>query len=501
MTRAKAEGRLAVTLFTFFLVFSWTASAQLGSQQPRRRAVRRGRTQLVATAADPEITAIIGEVDADRIKRSILRLEAFGTRHSCSPNVQMRGVNAARDWIFNQFSAIPGLQVRLDSFTHSSCPTAPTFNVVAWLPGTRHPERLIVVGGHYDSRTVDVNDAVSDAPGANDAGSQTALVLECARVLAGHSHDSTLFFAAFSGEEQGLIGSTALAGSLNKYVSNAEVVAMLNSDIVGGDNTVNGPAELHQFRLYSPGTPRELFGTEHDGTTDNTSPSRGLMRYVGTVGATYVPTREMIMIPKLREDRPGRGSDHRSFIRKGFPAVRFMETVECSPSPPDTSSPFPFPGLPANCLSFTTSHQHSPNDISSFVTPDYTARVAQVVAATAASLARATGAPSDIEVVGNSQGATIRWAAPVTGGVDHFVIAARSVGENFYRNRVNVPAMAITRALSAAELGLTAGENFFISVAAVDTRGHESLFAYPEFRCDALACVVPPGALNIAAPE
>src|SRR5258708_28822290 len=33
----------------------------------------------------------------------------------------------------------------------------------------------------------------------------------------------------------------------------------------------------------------------------------------------------------LREDRPGRASDHRSFLNNAIPAVRFMETVECSP--------------------------------------------------------------------------------------------------------------------------------------------------------------------------
>jgi len=40
---------------------------------------------------------------------------------------------------------------------------------------------------------------------------------------------------------------------------------------------------------------------------------------------------------------------------------------------------------------------------------------------------------------------------------------------------------------------------FFISVAAVGSGGHESLFAYPEFRCDGPACAVPAGALNVTA--
>ena len=127
---------------------------------------------------DPAIRAIVNSVDASRIQTSVLTLEAFGTRNSCSTSAPAgRGVNAARDWIFSQYSAIPGLQVRLDPFVHGNCPSAPTFNVIAWLPGTGHPERLVIIGGHYDSRTINGLDATSDAPGANDAGAQTAFVI------------------------------------------------------------------------------------------------------------------------------------------------------------------------------------------------------------------------------------------------------------------------------------------------------------------------------------
>jgi Peptidase family M28 len=454
-------------------------------------------------ATDPEIQEMIARVDADHIGGTIQRLQNFRTRHACSGQPRpARGVNAARDWIARRFNAVHGLEVRLDRFTHSRCPDVPTFNVVAWLPGTGHPNRLIVIGGHYDSRTIGVNDAVSDAPGANDSGSQAALVLEAARALAMHRHDATIVFVTYSGEEQGLIGSASLARGLGRYFAQPTVVANLNADIVGGDSTANGPAELQQFRLYSPGTPREVINTTKDGTTDNTSPSRGLMRYIGTWGSVYVPS--MKMVPKLREDRPGRGSDHRSFIALGVPAVRFMETIECSPSPADNSCAGerpcpPVAGIPANCANFPTSHQHTGRDLAEFVTPEYTARITQVVVATAANLARAPAAPQDLAVVGDAiNGVTITWNPPSSGAaVNDYVIAARSTGENFYRQRVVVNGTA--RSLSASELGLGSGESFWVSVAAVDGAGHESLFAYPEFRCDASGCEVPEVALNVTA--
>jgi hypothetical protein len=293
---------------------------------------------------DPKISAIISNVDSNRILNTATTLQNFGTRQSCSDQPQPgRGVTAARDFLYNQYQAIPGLQVRLDPFNHPKCPNTPTYNVIAWLPG-KNPNRLVIIGGHYDSRTTNVFDNTSDAPGGNDAGAQSAVVLELARVLAGHSFNATLVFMAFSGEEQGLFGSGSIAANLTRYFQSPQVIAMLNTDIPGGDNTANTATDLQNFRLYSSGIPRERFSTDPDGTTDNTSPSRGVMRYVGTWGGAYVPA--LTMAPKLREDRPGRASDHVSFINNGYPAVRLMETFECSPSPVDNSCGGPFPCPP-----------------------------------------------------------------------------------------------------------------------------------------------------------
>src|SRR5215470_866273 len=285
---------------------------------------------------DPEISAIISSVNANNIFNTAQSLQNFRTRQSCSDQPQPgQGVSSARDFLFNQYSAIPGLQVRLDPFVHPNCPTSPTYNVISWLPGV-HQNRLVIIGGHYDSRTTKVLDNTSDAPGGNDSGAQAGVVLELARVLAGHRFDATIVFMAFAGEEQGLFGSGEIAANLTRYFDNPQVIAMLNTDIPGGDNTANTPTDLQNFRLYSSGIPRERRSTDPDGTTDNTSAPRGLMRYVGTWGGVYVPT--LNMVPELREDRPGRASDHVSFINNGIPAVRFMERFECSPSPVDRKS-------------------------------------------------------------------------------------------------------------------------------------------------------------------
>jgi len=457
---------------------------------------------------DREISEMISRIDASHIQDTVNTLANTFTHQSCSDSpAPGQGVTAAREFIFSKYSAIPGLQVVRDPFVHPSCPNAPTFNVVAWKLGERHPERLVIVGGHYDSRTISVSDSVDFAPAGNDAGAQTGVVLEVARVLGERRFENTVVFISFSGEEQGLFGSTSIAANLTKYFANPQVVAMLNTDIPGGNNTTTLGDDLFRFRLYSPGIPREQFGADPDGTTDNTSPSRGLMRYVATWGGAYVPS----MTPKieLRQDRPGRGSDHISFINQGDPAVRIMETVECSPSPPDNSCgqlPLPCPtpaNIPDDCKSFLTAHQHTPFDLPQYVTPSYAARIAQIIAASAASLARAPIAPLNFNAVGDAMNG-VRVSFQRThgeAGVDHFVVAARPVTENLYHQRVVLDdGDDSDRLIRPERLGITPGEAFFVSVAAVDERGHESLFAFPEVRCDSTGCAVPAGVQAAIAP-
>src|SRR4029077_2025049 len=234
-------------------------------------------------------------------------------------------------------------------------------------------------------------------------------------------------------------------------------------------------------------------------TTDNTSPSRGLMRYVATWGGAYVPS----MTPKIemRQDRPGRASDHVSFINNGFAAVRVMETHECSPSPPDNSCgllPLPCPtpaNIPDNCKSFLTAHQHTPFDLPQFVTPDYAARIAKIIAASAASLAHAPIAPANFNAVGDAvNGVRVSFQRTHGDGEDvRFVVAARPVTETPYHQRLNVDDEDGNRLIRPERLGITPGDPFFISVAAVDEDGHESLFAFPEVRCDSTGCAVPAG--------
>ena len=421
---------------------------------------------------------MVSQVNSSLIATNIQTLVSFGTRNTCSDNSGASpGIGAARNWIQSQFAALPGMQVRLDPWTYTGCGTCRTLhNVLAWIPGSGHPNRLIVIGGHYDSRNTNVTDGINPAPGANDSGSQAALVLEAARVMAGHTFDATIVFATWSGEEQGLYGSAAFVNTnYRNYFPNGTIEFNLTCDIVGGDNTVNDATALQQFRLFSPGTAREISSTVN-GSTDDTSPSRGVMRHIGYWGGSYVPA--MTMLPQLREDRPNRGSDHKSFIAKSIPGVRFIDVNE------------------------NLNHQHTPDDLYAYVTPAYTARVAQVVVATAASLSRAPTSPRNMTAQRlSSNSVKLTWAAPSSGpAVDHYVISARPITENFYHTRYTVAGTATSATARVIEdLGILGGASYFVSIAAVDATGHESLYAYPEYRCTSGGCVVQTGSTNVTA--
>lgn len=126
--------------------------------------------------------------------------------------------------------------------------TQPAHNVLAWIPGSEHPEELVILGAHYDHIGTDGNGIFCGASpggdpddkicnGADDNASGTAMVLEIAQAVAdaGFTPTRTLVFAHFSGEEMGLLGSRALANEPPDVApfDGGEVVAMINLDMVG----------------------------------------------------------------------------------------------------------------------------------------------------------------------------------------------------------------------------------------------------------------------------
>ena len=257
-------------------------------------------------------------VDERSLRETLEELVSCGTRNSISSwDDPKRGIGCGRDKIVARFNAIAKasggrLHVVVDKFQATSERTsgqpAPMENVYAIFPGSdpKLAQTAIVASGHFDSIPTNPMDAQSDAPGADDDASGTAVSIECARLLAVGSYRATLVFATVSGEEQGLLGGTRLLEYLRQ--NGYTIGAMLDNDIVGADFA---PAAPHRVRVFSGGGP--------DGID---SPSRELARTVEEIdGQSSV---RMI----FRHDRLGRGGDHQPFVDAGLPAVRFTEPLE-----------------------------------------------------------------------------------------------------------------------------------------------------------------------------
>jgi len=106
-------------------------------------------------------------------------------------------------------------------------------NVLGVLPGSTHPDEILMAAAHWDSYGQGAPDAEGRTvrPGANDDALGTAGVLELARVLkAGPPLQRSVVFALWTAEESGLLGSQAYAD--NPVYPLASTVANFTLDIL-----------------------------------------------------------------------------------------------------------------------------------------------------------------------------------------------------------------------------------------------------------------------------
>ncbi|MEX2601996.1 MAG: M20/M25/M40 family metallo-hydrolase [Balneolaceae bacterium] len=110
-------------------------------------------------------------------------------------------------------------------------------NVIALVPGTSRPDEVIVLGAHYDGQghggviSLEHEEVRVVHPGADDNASGVAGLLELAHYFSESPAQRTLLFAAFSGEELGLIGSRHMV--TRPPFQDAEFLAMVNLDMIG----------------------------------------------------------------------------------------------------------------------------------------------------------------------------------------------------------------------------------------------------------------------------
>lgn len=192
---------------------------------------------------------------------------------------------------------------------------APAYNVVGILDGSDPilKKEVIVIGAHYDhlGRGGEGSLATREGEihhGADDNASGVAGMLELARLFARNRMilKRTIVFIAFSGEEEGLLGS-------NFYVNHPiepldSTVAMINMDMIGRmkDNKliIGGVGTAQQWREWIQAENTELVGSRGP---------EGLKRVTAAAKFTL----------SLNDDGYG-PSDHSSFYAKKVPVLFFF---------------------------------------------------------------------------------------------------------------------------------------------------------------------------------
>lgn len=124
-------------------------------------------------------------------------------------------------------------------------------NVGAFQRGALHPDRLILVTGHYDHLGRLGPDVFF--PGANDNASGIALLIELARYFRDHPPAYSIAYVAFSGEEQGLIGSRFFVE--HAPIPLDEIAFLINLDMVASGEqglvAVGGSDYVPEFELLA----------------------------------------------------------------------------------------------------------------------------------------------------------------------------------------------------------------------------------------------------------
>lgn len=302
-----------------------------------------------------KINDIINSVSEDSLLSYVTMLQNFHTRHTNSDTVSLtRGIGAARRWIFstylsNKEGSPAAIDISYDEFEKGirSAPVKLHKNVIYTQRGVDFPDRIFLIGAHMDSRNADNDDVEIFAGGANDDGSGTAALIELARIFSKYTFRSTIMLVAFTGEDQGLHGSTNLADKFVRDGTNLE--GMITLDVFGNSIGISGNVDDTSVRVFSDGP----LNSKH----------RIFATYIKAQGEANMDGFTVTFIPAI--DRPGRGGDHIPFTNNGFTSARLTE-------PEDNRD-----------------HQHNDFDTVEFMDFPYLTKNVKLIAAVLAGLADA----------------------------------------------------------------------------------------------------------------
>lgn len=215
-------------------------------------------------------------------------------------------------YIAGEFAAF-GYQVNHQSFKFAGNTYR---NVIAELKGRTSPEKVLVIGAHYDT--------VRTTPGADDNASGVAGLLRLAKLLAGKPQDKTVRFVAFALEEPPAyrtknMGSYHYAAGLKK--DREQVEGMVCLEMIGYFSDRPGsqhyPVPFMKLRFPKIGNYIAMVG--------NRKSKKFTLQMAGGF-------RKAVDLPLVTLNAPAivvgiDFSDHWSFGKFGYPAFMVTDTA------------------------------------------------------------------------------------------------------------------------------------------------------------------------------
>ena len=244
-------------------------------------------------AAVPPLAELPPRYLPEQLRRHVTQLAdpALQGRKAGEP-----GAEQAAAYITQQFRQI-GLQTLGGTYTHTWTESLPDGqelrlrNVIGVIPGTNRQlsARPVVLAAHYDHLGTDPGSGAIFL-GADDNASGVSVMLEvAARLARSFTPQRTIIFAAFTGEEIGLLGSQRFVEATPTPYRGGDIFAMVNLDSVG--------------RLE--GRALQIFGA------DSAYEWPFMAQGIGfTIGVASELARQTIA-----------SSDHVSFLNAGIPAI------------------------------------------------------------------------------------------------------------------------------------------------------------------------------------
>lgn len=232
-------------------------------------------------------------------------------------------------WISMQFTDM-GLDAQL-----APTPALPVtgrsqdINIIAEIPGTTHPDEIIVIGAHYDAEV--------NTPGADDNASGVAVMLELARRFADNRQPRTIRFIAFANEENSNSADAAgrgqsngmgsLTTALSSKLKNENIIAMLSLEMLGyfsdepnSQSYPFPPSMGEQLGMTLPTTANFIAIVGRTNDTPLIAKLAQSMSEAGTIPVVAAPLPPMITAIYR--------SDHANYWMQGYPAAMITDTSE-----------------------------------------------------------------------------------------------------------------------------------------------------------------------------